>query len=147
MLIVADWGLVYLGESASLSYLDTIRRVVENTLGPSDFTRDSHKNKIVEGSISTSRRATYVLPDREAAEFLIDSFLSNVSLESFLSRERQIVTNYVDCWDDSYLRSRGIQQRSRSNLHKPAARGAIAPLDFKSRLCSRAAINEKLCSA
>lgn len=89
----ADYSLVYLGESASLSYLDTIRRVVESALGSSDFTRDALKHKIVEGSISTSRRATYVLPDREAAEFLLDSFFSNVSLLGFASGYRHIVTD------------------------------------------------------
>ncbi|KFY93764.1 hypothetical protein V500_03550 [Pseudogymnoascus sp. VKM F-4518 (FW-2643)] len=65
-----------LRDSASLSYLDTIRRLVESTLGPSEFTRDKHKQKILEGLISTAR-PTHVLPDREAAEFLVDSFFSN----------------------------------------------------------------------
>jgi hypothetical protein len=70
---------VYLGDSATLSYLDTIRRLVESTLGPSEFTADKHKHKILEGSISTAR-PTHVLPDREAADFLLDSFFSNVRL-------------------------------------------------------------------
>lgn len=62
-----DWISVYLGDSASLSYLDTIRRLVESTLGPSGFTSDVHKSKILEGSISTGIRPTHILPDREAA--------------------------------------------------------------------------------
>lgn len=75
----ADENQVYLGDSASLSYLDTIRRLVESTLGPSEFTRDKHKQRILEGLISTAR-PTHVLPDREAGEFLVDSFFSNVNL-------------------------------------------------------------------
>ena len=59
---------VYLGDSASLSYLDTIRRLVENTLGPSDFTNDPHRSKLLEGSIRVERKPTHVLPDREAAD-------------------------------------------------------------------------------
>lgn len=74
-----DDFVVYLGDSASLSFLDTVRHLVENTLGPSDFTKDPRRHKLVEGSISVRRKPTPVLPDREAAEFLIDSFFSNVS--------------------------------------------------------------------
>ncbi|KAL2071056.1 hypothetical protein VTL71DRAFT_12291 [Oculimacula yallundae] len=69
--------LLYLGDSATLSYLDTIRKLVESTLGPSSFTNDVHKGKIVEGSLSTSLRPFCVLPDREVADFLVDSFFSN----------------------------------------------------------------------
>ncbi|KAB5576486.1 putative fungal-specific transcription factor [Coniochaeta sp. 2T2.1] len=80
--------LLYLGDSASLSFLDTIRRLVENTLGPSDFTKDPHRHKLVEGSITVVKKPTHVLPDREAAEFLIDSFFSNtVGILYVLDRE------------------------------------------------------------
>lgn len=72
--------LLYLGDSASLSYLDTVRRLVESTLGPSGFTKDANRLKILEGSISVDKKPVHVLPDREAAEFLIDSFFSNVCL-------------------------------------------------------------------
>lgn len=73
--------IVYLGDSASLSYLDTIRRLVESITGSCSFTNDIHKGEFVEGSLSTSLRPTCVLPDREAAEFLLDSFFSNVSFD------------------------------------------------------------------
>ncbi|OIW22880.1 putative fungal-specific transcription factor [Coniochaeta ligniaria NRRL 30616] len=80
--------LLYLGDSASLSFLDTIRRLVENTLGPSDFTTDPHRHKLVEGSITVAKKPTHVLPDREAAEFLIDSFFSNtIGILYVLDRE------------------------------------------------------------
>ncbi|KMU83742.1 hypothetical protein CIHG_01525 [Coccidioides immitis H538.4] len=69
--------LLYLGDSASLSYLDTIRRLVEKTVGVSDFTSDPHKHSLLELPISTGLKPTHVLPDREAAEFLLDSFFSN----------------------------------------------------------------------
>lgn len=71
---------VYIGDSATLSYLDTIRDLVETTLGQSRFTMDPQKHKILEGSIFTpaQSRHTNILPDREAADFLIDSYFSNV---------------------------------------------------------------------
>ncbi|KAL1954325.1 hypothetical protein VTO42DRAFT_1399 [Malbranchea cinnamomea] len=90
--------LLYLGDSASLSYLDTIRRVVESTMGPSNFTTDPHKIRLFEGSISTARRPTHVLPDREAAEFLVDSYFSNtVGIVHILDREtftQEVATIY-----------------------------------------------------
>lgn len=76
---ISNVCVVYLGDSASLSYLDTIRRLVESTIGPCNFTNDVHKGKLVEGSISTGLTPTYVLPDKEAADFLLESFFSNVS--------------------------------------------------------------------
>lgn len=73
--------LVYVGESASLSYLQSIRRLVEEHIGPSAFTNDGNRHMILEGIISTPPKFqfTYALPDREAAFFLIDSFFSAVS--------------------------------------------------------------------
>lgn len=52
---------------------------MESTLGPSDFTRDSHRHKILEGSLPLTEKATRVLPDLETAKFLLDSFFSGVS--------------------------------------------------------------------
>lgn len=89
----ADENQVYLGDSASLSYLDTIRRLVESTLGPSEFTRDKHKQRILEGLISVAARPTHVLPDREAADFLVDSFFSNVKI--FVFREHRNLLTVV----------------------------------------------------
>ncbi|KAI1979187.1 hypothetical protein LOZ55_002243 [Ophidiomyces ophidiicola] len=80
--------LLYLGDSASLSYLDTIRRLVERTVGVSRFTSDPHKHSLLELSISAGLKATHVLPDRETAEFLIDSFFSNtIGIMQILDRD------------------------------------------------------------
>ncbi|WEW58226.1 hypothetical protein PRK78_003694 [Emydomyces testavorans] len=80
--------LLYLGDSASLSYLDTIRRLVEKTIGVSRFTSDPHKHSLVELSISAGLKPTHVLPDREVAEFLIDSFFSTtVGIVQVLDKE------------------------------------------------------------
>lgn len=76
---ISNVFVVYLGDSASLSYLDTIRKLVESTIGPCNFTTDAHKGKLVEGSLSSGLRPTYVLPDKEVADFLLESFFSNVS--------------------------------------------------------------------
>jgi hypothetical protein len=72
--------LVYVGDSSTLSFLQTIRRLVEKQLGPSPFTIDSNCSRILEATISapTSIQQNYALPDWEAAQFMIDSFFANV---------------------------------------------------------------------
>jgi hypothetical protein len=74
---------VYLGDSASLTYLGTIRRLVESILGSSNFTDDLSRYKIVEGSIVVEKKPTLALPDYEAAAFLVNSFFLNVGHSPF----------------------------------------------------------------
>lgn len=71
---------VYLGDSAILSFLQSIRRLVERKLGPSPFTLDSSRSRILEATISTSYSVqhNYALPNRESAQFMVDSFFANV---------------------------------------------------------------------
>lgn len=78
------WRPVYVGDSASLSFLQSIRRLVEGSLGTSPFTMDSNRHKILEASISTppGYQHTYALPDLEASRYLTDSFFDNVSISS-----------------------------------------------------------------
>ncbi|CZR68321.1 uncharacterized protein PAC_18220 [Phialocephala subalpina] len=54
--------LVYVGDSATLSFLQTIRRLVEKRLGPSPFTTDTNRHKILEATVA-SRDATAGLCD------------------------------------------------------------------------------------
>jgi hypothetical protein len=72
---------VYIGDSAPLSYLQTVRQLVTSVVGTSAFTIDPQRHKILEASVSTPPAChhTYTLPDREAAFFLVDSFFANVS--------------------------------------------------------------------
>lgn len=39
---------VYIGDSASLSFLQTIRRIVTSSIGPSSFTTDEQRHNLVE---------------------------------------------------------------------------------------------------
>lgn len=68
-----------MGDSASLSYLQLIRMIVESVSGPSDFTLDPRRHRIMENTISLQdARPTGVLPDRRTADILVDSFFTNV---------------------------------------------------------------------
>ncbi|RYP21183.1 hypothetical protein DL766_007994 [Monosporascus sp. MC13-8B] len=78
--------LLYVGDSATLSYLQLIRMIVESVSGPSDFTLDPRRHRIIENAITLQdARPTGVLPDRRTADILVDSFFRNVfNKKSFL---------------------------------------------------------------
>jgi len=72
---------VYLGDSATLSYLHLFRFVVENVSGPSSFTTDPRKGKIVENVVALPPeiRPPCMTPDRRSAEVLVDAYFTNAS--------------------------------------------------------------------
>ncbi|KAI0023273.1 fungal-specific transcription factor domain-containing protein [Xylariomycetidae sp. FL0641] len=73
--------LLYVGDSASLSYLQWIRMIVESISGPSDFTVDPRRHMIMENNITLPPdiRPTGVLPDQRTADILIKSFFINTA--------------------------------------------------------------------
>lgn len=73
--------LLYIGDSGTLSYLQLIRMMVENVSGPSAFTTDPRRHKIVESSlvIPPSFRPTHLLPDQTTAKILVDAFFVNTN--------------------------------------------------------------------
>ncbi|KAK2004839.1 fungal-specific transcription factor domain-containing protein [Colletotrichum falcatum] len=74
--------LLYVGDSASLAYLQLIRMIVEASVGPSDFTLDPSRHKIMEATIAmpANIRPPHILPDRDTANAMIDSFFTNAAL-------------------------------------------------------------------
>lgn len=75
--------LLYVGDSASLSFLQLLRMMVENVVGPSPFTNDPRRHKIMESqfSLPSNSRGTHLLPDKRTAYVLVDSFFVNVRKE------------------------------------------------------------------
>ncbi|KAL1845315.1 hypothetical protein VTK73DRAFT_694 [Phialemonium thermophilum] len=76
--------LLYLGDSAALSYLQIIRMLVESAVGPSPFTEDPSRHRIVESTAPVPpnlllNRNLLLPPDRETAVVLMDSFFTNTS--------------------------------------------------------------------
>jgi hypothetical protein len=71
----------YLGDSATLSYLQIIRKDVESIAGASPFTLDPQQHQIVENTITLPRnvRNTHLLPEKATAVILVDAFFTNVS--------------------------------------------------------------------
>ena len=56
--------------------------IVDNVAGPSAFTNDPRRHRIVENNICipSNYRQTHLLPDRETADILVNSYFTNVSL-------------------------------------------------------------------
>jgi hypothetical protein len=73
---------VYVGDSASLSYLQLIRMIVENSSGTSAFTTDPRRHQILEAadSLPVGTPVPRIVPDRETASVLIESYFTNVGI-------------------------------------------------------------------
>jgi hypothetical protein len=71
---------VYLGDSATLSYLHLFRYIVETISGPSLFTNDPRKERIVENVVALPPhvRPPCIPPEQRTAEVLVQSFFTNV---------------------------------------------------------------------
>lgn len=72
---------VYIGESATLSSLQLLRIVVENTAGETPFTSDPSRHRIMENVVvlSPTHELPGVLPTLQTSEALIEAFFTNVS--------------------------------------------------------------------
>lgn len=75
--------LIYIGDASTLSFLQLLRMIVETTVGPSPFTMDPDRHRITEipFSLSPSTELTHLLPEKQTALILVDSFFVNVSTE------------------------------------------------------------------
>ena len=75
--------LVYVGDASTLSFLPLIRLIVETTAGPSPFTMDPERHKIKEipFSLPSDTQLSHLLPEKQTALILVDSFFINVSSE------------------------------------------------------------------
>lgn len=75
--------LIYIGDASTLSFLQLLRMIVETTVGPSPFTMDPERHKIKEipFSLPPDTELTHLLPEKQTASILVDSFFVNVSIE------------------------------------------------------------------
>ncbi|KAI9794548.1 MAG: hypothetical protein M1816_004435 [Peltula sp. TS41687] len=71
--------LLYVGDSATLSFLQLMRMIVESVDGPSPFTTDPRRHRILENSLRLPQglRYSHLLPDRKTANILVTSYLIN----------------------------------------------------------------------
>ncbi len=74
--------LIYIGDASTLSFLQLLRMIVETTEGPSPFTLDPERHRIKEPpfSLPSETELTHLLPEKQTALILVDSFFVNVSM-------------------------------------------------------------------
>jgi len=142
---------VYVGDSAALSFLQSIRRLVEGRLGVSPFTMDLNRHNIVEASISTASgyQFTYAMPDVEAALYLVDSFFDNVrncALQCIGGKVLPVEANLLP--DNRLIRDigpRSIQIQTPGKLRSPFKRNSTMALPGEPGLCGRDANETRQC--
>ena len=80
--------LIYIGDASTLSFLQLLRMIVETAVGPSPFTLDPERHKIIETpfSLPPDTELTHLLPEKYTALILVDSFFVNVSIRLNQSR-------------------------------------------------------------
>lgn len=72
--------VIYIGDSATLSFLQLLRMIVETVAGPTQFSLDPTRHTMLETQLSLplDLKLTHRLPTRETALILVDSFFVNV---------------------------------------------------------------------
>ncbi|KAH6976735.1 fungal-specific transcription factor domain-containing protein [Ilyonectria destructans] len=73
--------LLYVGDSATLSYLQFLRMIVKSVDGPSQFTLDPDRHKIIEPTFTVPETAqtVHMLPEKKAADVLVQFFFTNTN--------------------------------------------------------------------
>ncbi|KAI8936720.1 hypothetical protein NX059_007108 [Plenodomus lindquistii] len=94
--------VLYIGDSATLSFLQLLRMMVETVAGPSPFTNDPRRHKIVEGqfSLPSGYRHTHLLPDLQTATVLADAFFINTHGLLQVFERDQFFENLDKCYSD-----------------------------------------------
>ena len=74
--------LVYIGDSATLSFLQLLRMIVETVAGPTPFTMDPARHAMTETQLSLppNVQLTHQLPAEEITHILVDAFFVHVSM-------------------------------------------------------------------
>ena len=80
MMVDSNGRLLYVGEAATLTFLQILRSMVETTVGECPFTTDPARHEIVEPRLKLAEdvRLTYQLPPKEVALILVDAFFVHV---------------------------------------------------------------------
>ncbi|KAK7615123.1 fungal-specific transcription factor domain-containing protein [Phyllosticta paracitricarpa] len=94
--------LLYIGDSATLSFLQLLRMMVENVVGPSAFTVDPRRHKITETpfSLPPNSRHTHLLPEKRTAYILVDSFFVNTQGCLQIFDQQAFTASLERCYSD-----------------------------------------------
>ena len=73
-------SLVYIGETASLSYLQFVRRIVQHRIGPCNFTEGEFNNFMLESNVTPGSPEAPVTLSQTEKMALAQAYLDGVSL-------------------------------------------------------------------
>jgi hypothetical protein len=98
---------VYIGDSATLSFLHLFRLMVESISGQSSFTLDPSKESIVENVVSLPSyvRPPSMLPDRHTADVLVQSFFINTGAIIEVFDRREFLAELERCYTNPLMAS------------------------------------------
>ena len=90
--------LVYIGDSASLSFLQMLRMIVETVAGPTSFSSDPGRHTLTESKLSPLPNAqlTHLLPPKETSIILVNAFFV------YVSTAHMTLVAYSDSLSDSW---------------------------------------------
>lgn len=96
--------VLYIGDSATLSFLQLLRMMVETVAGGSPFTNDPRRHKIVEGqySLPPGYRHTHLLPDLQTARVLADAFFINTHGLLQVFEQDRFMVDMEACYSDPF---------------------------------------------
>ncbi|ERT00799.1 hypothetical protein HMPREF1624_02032 [Sporothrix schenckii ATCC 58251] len=99
--------LLYIGDSATLSFLHLFRLMVESISGQSNFTLDPRKESIVENVVSLPPyvRPPCMLPDRHTADLLVESFFVNTGAIIEVFDRREFLAELERCYANPLIAS------------------------------------------
>ncbi len=92
--------LVYIGDSATLSFLQLLRMIVEMSVGPNPFSLDPSRHAITEPQFSVlpNVQLTHQLPSKETTSILVDAFFVNVSTRTKRPLRLRTTNVKADIW-------------------------------------------------
>ncbi|XPS81303.1 hypothetical protein M3J09_013241 [Ascochyta lentis] len=96
--------VLYIGDSATLSFLQLLRMMVETVAGASPFTNDPRRHKIVEGqySLPSGYRHTHLLPDVQTARVLAEAFFINTHGLLQVFEQDRFMEEMEACYSDPF---------------------------------------------
>jgi hypothetical protein len=101
--------------------------IVDNVSGPSSFTMDPRRHRIVENTISLppNIRRTHLLPDRQTANVLVEAFFMNVS---YSTPGKLFLAHTPDQWPYRSLSPQVFLEHLRRVLRRSSQRRSILAL-------------------
>ena len=76
---------IYVGDAATITFLQIIRQIVESNVGVCALTQDPKRNEMIEVHLKLPANVhlTYQLPQKQTALILVDAYFTHVRYITF----------------------------------------------------------------